>query len=72
MTLLDKLLASRAWWRRLRGGHWERVDYDRMLNVCGIEGVVWQAMERCSLDALGYRPACLVGCEQDGVEVQRG
>ena len=72
MSLFDLLLAAKPWWRRFRGGHWELVDYDRMLNVCGIEGQVWQPMDRCALDALGYRPACLVQCEHDGVEVQRG
>lgn len=56
-VFLDAFLSGLAWWRRLRGGHWERwyVDHPVCANV-------WHRLDGCTRerpDTFGNRPTPL-------------
>lgn len=55
--------ASGRWWRWLRGGHWEVIDFDQLLDP-GMDGLRWLRMPRCSRNDLGRKPYALVHCEE--------
>lgn len=49
----DSALGSFRWWRRLRGGHWERWFIDAPVGTR-----LWHRVERCSYDTQ-QRPSAL-------------
>lgn len=50
MIWLDIIFDRFAWWRRLRGGHWEQWWID-----VPVASDVWMRVDGCSLEN-GYRP----------------
>ncbi len=60
-------LGSFRWWRKLRGGHWELVNFDVLYSP--FDGMIWQRHAKCSREVLPFEPTALVCCEEHGVVV---
>lgn len=51
------------WWRKLRGGHWELVNFDRLWSC--FAGLRWMRMP-CTRAMFGGNGVGLVCCEERG------
>lgn len=72
---LKRLLAAFVparyqWARRMAGGHWELVDFDRLYTQ--FSGRMWMRFDHCSTHDLGFRSNALIKCEDWGPPAQDG